>query len=204
MTTIGFLHTSPVHVPTFTALVRELSPNATDIHVVREDLLARARAGEAYEIDLTELQDADIIVCTCSTIGASAERAGGAATVRVDRPMAAQAVRYAKVAVVAALASTVEPTMDLLREEAAKAGTTPKLTLVDAGSAWPFFEAGDLAGYHEAIADHIRALDADVVVLAQASMAPAAVLVPQVNTLASPRSAVEYAIRAAQEGHPRQ
>lgn len=196
MTTFGFLHTSPVHVPTFRDLVRELAPDVHDIHVVDEELLARARAGEDVAIELDPLKDADVVVCTCSTIGPIAERQGEN-VIRVDRPMAREAARSTKVGVVVALESTIEPTLALLEEEGSQ-----EITVGYAQDAWAFFEAGDLPGYYEAIARAASKLgDVDVVVLAQASMAPAAALI-QRPALSSPRLAVQYAIRAAQQGNP--
>ncbi|NUT37975.1 MAG: hypothetical protein HOV79_33425 [Hamadaea sp.] len=197
MTVIGFLHTSEVHVPTFRALVAELLPGAEDCHVVDEALLAKARAGRPYADGLAaavaQLEKADVIVCTCSTIGEAAEGADPR-VIRVDRPMAARAVAYGRVGVVAALESTLGPTADLVREEAAAAGWETEIVLAPCLEAWLLFESGDLAGYHETVARHVAALtEVDVVVLAQASMAPVVALLGDhpVPVLASPRIAVE-------------
>lgn len=43
-TTIGFLHTSPVHVSTFDALTHQSWPLLGTIHVVNESILTQARA----------------------------------------------------------------------------------------------------------------------------------------------------------------
>jgi hypothetical protein len=62
------------------------------------------------------------------------------------------------------------------------------------GEAWPLFESGDLSAYARVIADSIAqtARAGDVVVLAQASMAPAERLVQHLGipVLSSPRSGV--------------
>jgi hypothetical protein len=67
--------------------------------------------------------------------------------------------------------------------------------------AWAEFEAGDLDGYHASIARHVRGLaaDFDVVVLAQASMAPVAALLHDlaIPVLTSPRLAVLRAVEIA-------
>src|ERR1043165_4992586 len=101
MADITFLHTSPVHVATFDALLKDVAPQLTASHLVREDLLARAqRAG----IDAAALiagvrsarqaaaANARAVVCTCSTIGGLAEatRANVPIT-RIDRAMADEA-----------------------------------------------------------------------------------------------------------------
>jgi hypothetical protein len=67
----------------------------------------------------------------------------------------------------------------LFEECAANVGSSA--TPIDAPclDAWELFEAGDHAGYVDRVARHVQGLadDVDVVVLAQASMAPAADLV---------------------------
>ena len=67
-------------------------------------------------------------------------------------------------------------------------------------SAWAHFEQGDHTGYIAAIAECLRraAGDADVIVLAQASMADAAALCADlpILILSSPRLGLEAAIRA--------
>ncbi|MFI1993138.1 hypothetical protein [Actinoplanes sp. NPDC020271] len=188
MSTIGFLHTADVHVATFRALVAELAPGWRDEHVVDASLLADARAGipvqERVRARLAELAGADVMVCTCSTIGPEAELAG---VMRADRPMArAAVVAGGRIAVAYAVESTREPTTALLRDEDPSAD----LLFVPCLEAWPFFEAGDLDGYHAAIATRLRDVPADVIVLAQPSMAPAADLLPTRHVLSSPRAAV--------------
>jgi hypothetical protein len=202
VTTIGFLHTAEVHVATFRRLFAELAPpGLDDLHLVDEGLLADARrTGTAPKLAdrLSELvtAGADLIVCTCSTIGADAEAMSGEVPVlRLDRPMAEAAIAAGdRIAVVATVESTMEPTLALLRETAER-----PVTLIPSPcyAAWRHFEAGDLTAYDEAIAAHIRAVaaDADVFVLAQASMAGAVALLPGLAVLASPRAAVVAAVK---------
>lgn len=208
MTTIGFLHTSSVHVPIFDGLTRQASLLLETVHVVDEQLLGQARAEgpeameSAVRARLGELADngADIICCTCSTIGDIAERAGlGVPVFRVDRPMARRAVELGpRIGVVAALDSTLVPTRDLIVRQAAGAEVAIELVLAD--GAWALFEAGDADGYLRVIAESARALEerADVIVLAQASMAAAEERLEglQVPVLSSPRLAVEHAVAA--------
>ena len=190
--TLAFLHTADVHVATFSGLASEVAPGAMDVHLVDAQLLSDARrrgldAGVEARVlaRLRELavREPGAIVCTCSTIGGSAERLAqeiGTPVVRIDRPMAESAVAHGgRVALVVAVDSTLAPTRQLFEECAANAGSD--VTLVDAPclDAWERFEAGDHAGYLERVARHVRGLadDVDVAVLAQASMAPAADLV---------------------------
>jgi glutamate racemase len=212
--TIAFLHTADVHVATFSRLLNDVAPGATDVHLVDAELLNDARrhglhAGiEAHVLArLRELavREPGAIVCTCSTLGGSAERVAQkleTPVVRIDRPMAESAVANGgRVALVAAIDSTLAPTRHLLEECAAQAGSD--VTLVDAPcfDAWERFEAGDHAGYLDRVARHVRGLadDVDVVVLAQASMAPAADLLGDlsISVLSSPRLAVVRAVARA-------
>ena len=217
MTIVGFLHTSPHHAATFRTLVTELLPDAEVIEVVDEIVLDQARRhGErdvrvlgAIADRLAELVDADVIVCTCSTLGGVAEhvgRAAGAAVVRVDRAMVDRAVEIAgagagRVAVVAAIESTVGPARALFDEVMLATGAVLQVDVHVIEGAWQRFESGDLDGYLDVIASRLPTIAAsvDVVVLAQASMAPAVGRVDlSVPILSSPRLAIE-ALRAGSE-----
>ena len=196
---LALLHTSPVHVATFDRLRDEEAPALVLRHTVDETLLARARQdGPASVVSDVETYlraareaGAAAVLCTCSTIGGIAEAARvGLPVLRVDRPMAAAAVAIgSRIRVLAALVDTAGPTIDLIADEARAAGrvVSPSVTIVD--GAWARFEAGDRDGYLALIADEIAAItDADVIVLAQASMADAVQLTTvDVPVLSSPR-----------------
>lgn len=208
MAKIGFLHTADVHVGTFQALTAARGHQA--VHVVDATLLADARAhgvDAALEARLAERlrevarQGPDIIVCTCSSLGGAAERIPLPVPVlRLDRPMAEAAVALGgRIAVVATTESTLAPTRDLLLECAPDAD----VRLAPCLSAWVLFLAGDQDGYLRTVAAHVRTLDADVIVLAQASLAPAAASLTDlgVPVLSSPISAVDTAIRVCSKLH---
>jgi len=207
VTTFGFLHTADGHVDLFTGLLTRLSPEDDAVHVVDPSLLTDARRRGGVDDDLRTRIGARLealaargaarVVCTCSTIGGPSEeigRAAGVDVLRVDRPMARMAVAGGdRIAVVAALESTIGPTHDLLARTAEQAGR--HVTVVDAPclEAWAHFEAGAHDRYHAAIASHLESLDTtvDVIVLAQASMAPVEALVRLRSlVLSSPRTAV--------------
>lgn len=201
---VAFLHTSPVHIATFDRLMQALAPAVSVTHLVDEALLADAQrvglddAPLVARVQATMARAAEdgasLVVCTCSTLGGLAERvptAGRYVAARIDRAMADRAVRRGpKVLVVAALASAVGPTEALIRESADALGAPVSLRTRVVPDAWPFFERGDLLGYVAAVARDVRQQcgDADVVVLAQASMAPAAAALGDLNVevLASP------------------
>jgi hypothetical protein len=211
MSRILFLHTSPAHIPTFDTLLAEIAPSIQATHVVDERLLQDAREGGITSaihervgkaIQAAATTDTALVVCTCSTLGGVAEQHATAdlPIVRVDRAMAELAVATGSdILVVAALASTLVPTRALLEQVAADTGRRIVITEILCETAWPYFAQGDLAMYHGIIAESIRqhAEGANVVVLAQASMAGAAALCADLALpiLSSPRLAVEAAVR---------
>ncbi|WP_248294764.1 hypothetical protein [Actinoplanes sp. TBRC 11911] len=100
----------------------------------------------------------------------------------------------ARIAVLYAVASTWGPTRTLLAEAGARA-----ITPVPCLDAWALFAGGELEAYAQMVAREARkaAAEADVIVLAQASMASAATLLADLTipVLTSPRIAVERAVR---------
>ncbi|MFJ8949368.1 aspartate/glutamate racemase family protein [Streptomyces sp. NPDC102381] len=184
---LTLVHTSPVHVPVFDALRDADHPGLELRHVVREELLVRAGAEgpEAVTDEVRALlvaavaDGADAVLCTCSTLGAVAEGLAadaGVPVLRVDRPMAARAVAAGKrIAVVATVRSTFGPTVDLVEEEARRAGRAVDVRTVFVEGAWELFLAGDRDGYLALVATAIDGIaEADVIVLAQASLTDAA------------------------------
>ncbi|MBV1855098.1 aspartate/glutamate racemase family protein [Catellatospora tritici] len=205
---LALLHTSQVHVPTFDRLRDEVAPSRTLYHIVAEHLLDEARrngtasvaAQVTREVERAAEIGARALLCTCSTIGGLAEQAAdqaGIPVLRVDRPMAAAAVATgARITVLAALTSTLVPTTQLIEEEAARAGRSVSVSARAIPGAWDLFEAGAVTGYLDLVVEALTEVtDADVIVLAQASMAPAAkqaaVSIPVVS---SPRLGLRAAI----------
>lgn len=209
---IAFLHTSPVHVETFERLVQSADPSVKVDHFVDESLLADAQRLGATDPEIVQrvqaamvgaaAHGAAIVICTCSTIGGSAERtpaSPGFAVARIDRAMADRAVALGpRVRVVAALQSTLAPTAALIHESAAALQAGVELEPLFVPDAWPHFLRGDRAAYVQSVAVAVRAAGAgaDVVVLAQASMAPAVDLLHDlgVQVLASPALGVHSAL----------
>ena len=210
---IAFLHTSPVHMATFDQLMRELAPDLRVAHVVREDLLADAQTEGADSPPLVArirqamgdagASGASVVVCTCSTIGGLAERTptdGRFRAARIDRAMADRAaVLGPRVLVVAALESTVGPTTELIRESARSLAATLEIRTLVVEDAWPHLQRGDRPAYLQAVVQAVvqavssAAGSTDVVVLAQASMAPAAARLGGlgVDVLSSPALGVQ-------------
>lgn len=216
--TLTLLHTAASHVPRFDALLTSLKSvdavNAQHVdmqHVVEASLLADARRlgvddarvqGRLEQVLASLAETTAVVLCTCSTLGAAAEAfdgAFGARVVRVDRPLAAEAVAQgSKIALVAALASTLEPTRALLEDEAARAGKKVTLFMSVCEDAWSHFERGDEDAYLRAVAAHVDVVEAhgDVIVLAQASMLGAETSVKTLKpVLSSPRLGLLAALK---------
>ena len=218
--TLSFLHTSPVHIPTFRALLADLAPDILARHVVDENLLSEARASGGVTPELRKRIEgtllameglgATVIVCTCSTIGAVVEELNGsmsATLLRIDRPMAREAVARGKHVVVAAtLASTLEPTRALISSAARQAHKQVEIIDLLCDKAWNYFEQGDQQAYLQEVASQLEraATSGDVIVLAQASMARASEFYTDlpVPVLTSPRSGLLEAIQAYRGRYP--
>ncbi len=195
---IVFLHTSPVHIATFDGLRDRFAPDLAIRHVVREDLLERAIAqgGLTAEVEaaataaLGEIvaEDTQVIVCTCSTLGPVAESFDADAPIpvmRIDRPMADNAVMQGShIAVCGAVSTALVSTVALVRDSADYLGRSG-VTVLDHlfASAWKYFQQGDMDAYHREVARGLRgaALTADLIILAQASMAGAIVHCPDIT-----------------------
>lgn len=123
---------------------------------------------------------ADLVMLTCSSISqlaAPVSEKVGIPVLRIDEAMADAAVRQgSRIAVLATLPTTLTPTLALLRERAALAGAAPEFTDEVIDGAFAAVSAGDRPEHDRLVAAAIErvAAGADVVVLAQASMASAA------------------------------
>ena len=210
--TLGLIHTSATLVPVFAELCAEHLPNVETFNIVddslikdvirRRKLTAQTASRVSDYIRLAESAGADQILVTCSSIGAAVEAAASSvetAVLRVDQPMADQAVRQAKrIGVVATLSTTLEPTADLVRRRAAALSREVTLTARLCDGAFGALMSGDAAAHDAMVAKALGELaeQVDVILLAQASMAR---VVDQLDNsqrkvpiLASPPTAIEH------------
>jgi Asp/Glu/hydantoin racemase len=209
---LGLVHTSATLVPVFGQLCKAKLPNVEVFNIADDSLVKGIMAAGhltpqisrrvASYLESAELAGADYILVTCSSIGPAVEAAAkliGVPVLRVDQPMADQAVQTGKhIGVIATLRTTLEPTADLIERRAEKAGKRIKLTSRLCEGAFDALMNGDAAKHDALVAGALKELSqsADVIVLAQASMArvedglaPAEKRVP---ILASPGIAVDY------------
>jgi hypothetical protein len=132
--------------------------------------------------------------------GAAETATGNFRAMRIDRAMADSAVKQGRrILVAAALESTLAPTLELLRGSAGSIGPDVQLAPLLVKDEWKCFETGEREDYISAVADAIQAGSDgfDVVVLAQASMAPVAGRCGNIGIpiLSSPRIGVETAVK---------
>lgn len=211
-TRLGLIHTSATLVPVFAQLCKEKLPGVEVFNIADDSLVKGIREAGALTptiarrvagyLESAELAGADYILVTCSSIGPAVEagaRLMGVPVLRVDQPMADQAVATGRrIGVIATLPTTLEPTADLVRRRAALAGKAVAIQSKLCAGAFEALMAGDAATHDAGIAAALRELarQVDVIVLAQASMArvvdtlaPADRAVP---ILASPGIAIDY------------
>ncbi len=210
--TLGLIHTSATLVPVFAQLCKDKLPGVSVFNIADDSLvkgiiaagrltpvIARRVAGY---LESAELAGADYILVTCSSIGPAVEagaRLIGVPVLRVDQPMADQAVAQGrKIGVLATLRTTLEPTADLIQRRAALAGKQISLTSRLCEGAFEALMSGDAPAHDAKVAAALKELSqqVEVIVLAQASMARVVeTLAPadrRVPILASPGIAVDY------------
>ena len=204
---LTLFHTAPSNETLFRGLLAEMGPEIPSRHVLAADLLDRATAEGRVTPDIASdvtarmqaaLDDgARMLLCTCSTLGTCADQMNDPRVMRIDRAMAQRATTAGgRVLVAACVASTLDPTVTLLRES----GPNAQIETLLMADLWPRFQAGERELYWQGIAERLRerASAFDCIVLAQASMAGAADLLSDlpIPVLSSPRIGIEAAVAA--------
>lgn len=210
--TLGLIHTSATLVPVFQQLCNEHLKDVNVFNIVDDSLIKdvinqgelsshTARRVVDY-VGSAESAGADLILVTCSSIGAAVETAAGLTSVpvlRVDQPMTDLAVQSGtKVGVIATLPTTLAPTSDLVKRRAALAGKEIQLVSRLCEGAFDALMSGNAALHDQMVADALKELsgEVDVILLAQASMARVvdglAESDKRVPILASPPLAVKH------------
>jgi hypothetical protein len=210
--TVGLLHTVPALAATFDDLIRASAADLRRIHVAdawlldtarRDGVTAAVRETVVTHVRQLESLGAHAVLVTCSSIGEAAETAAGQVgvpVVRVDAAMADEATAIAsgpgaggRIAVLATLSSTLGPTGRLVERATRAARRHVEVTAELVTGAAEAHDRGDREQVDRIVAAAVvaAATRADVVVLAQASMARAAELADvAVPVLSSPRGGV--------------
>ncbi len=211
--TLAFIHTGHVLIPVFGQLSKEHLAGVDVFHMLDESLIRNTIAlGGLSKLTIRRLLGmiesahqggADAVMVTCSSIGegvAIAREQFDFPILRVDEAMAEKAVETGgRIGVAATLRTTLEPTVALLRETAARAGRDVQIVPQLSDGAFERLIAGDALQHDRMLAAALSELrkDVDVIVLAQASMARVAA---QFNGPGPPiLSSPELAIRRARE-----
>ena len=184
---VVLVHTVAGLVPVFQELANGLPGDVKISNIVDESLLEDAitaggltRSVNRRVVDHV-LSAADsgavAILATCSSIGPAVEIASQLVDVpvlRIDEPMATAAIESGRrIGVLATVASTLDPTVNLLRRCAQGLEKDIELTPVLRDQAFTAMRSGDGARHDEIIVEALMdlAVNVDVIVLAQASMA---------------------------------
>lgn len=203
---LAILHTTPATIGAMKDVCGRLLPGVRVWNYLDDSLLpqinreGRIGPSVAYRfqslIALAAAARPEVILSACSSVGGLMEQARELHTIplaRIDEPMAALAAsRPGKIVVCATVKSTLEPTMDLLRRKAGPERQLDCLLIREAGA---LLAQGRGEEYLALIAGRLKAAADryDVVVLAQASMAKAAELMPErlrAKLLSSPETGI--------------
>jgi Asp/Glu/hydantoin racemase len=209
--TLALIHTSPVLAPTFTQLASELLPDVRVFHMVDESLIkntiatgsmSKATARRVFAlIESAQQAGADVVLVTCSSIGKAVEFARPLIDIpvlRVDEPMANAAIdKGSKIGVAATLRTTMEPTLQLLKDTAANRQKKVEIIPCLCEGAFEALLSGQSDRHDQMVSEALQGLaeTVDVIVLAQASMARVIPGLPAGGApiLSSPRLAMETA-----------
>ena len=208
MKKIGIIHTTPATIDSLNQLVKEIVGDVEVINFLDDSILKDMR--DKHNVDFVRERwisyakvlgqlGADAVLSACSTVGAFAEEADKILDVpvyRIDDAMCSAAVEMGEVvSVFATLASTLEPTVDLIERKAYETGKRIKVNTVLVEGAY----AALMEGHKDVHDAKIKALverylpESDVAVLAQASMASAVTLAGEdaKKILKSPKMGIE-------------
>jgi Asp/Glu/hydantoin racemase len=212
MPTLTILHTTLATTVSLPPLAAEIMPDVTVRNIADDTILPQLLQSNG---DLTLVQErviqyacyaaqtgAEVVLCACSSIGEIvpiAQEYLPVPILRIDEPMAEEAVRRGKrIGIAATLKTTLEPTTRLILRKAQEAEKdyTIKSCLIE--EAYQHLMAGDTQAHDRLLVQCLEELSAetDLIVLAQASMAR---VLPQLppdvaeHALTSPRLGLERA-----------
>jgi len=215
--TLALIHTSQVFLtiePTFQRLFSEIIPEVRLINIMDDSLLphciaeggltpAVTRRMCAYVV-AAETAGADAALSLCSSLGPAvdvARKMVGIPVIKIDDAHTEKAVREAdRIGVMATVATTLAPTVALIREKAAAIGKEVTVAESLSNAAFEALMSGDRERHDTMVAGAARALapDVDLILFAQASMTRLAPRIEQETgkpVLTSPRLAIEYTKR---------
>jgi glutamate racemase len=185
---IAFIHTSPAAIGPLMQFYSEAAPEVEITNLLDDGLLrllaaqnsavAESRLAEMIKT-AGETYGAELAMITCSSVSKEmAEHLGGSfdlPVLKIDYPMARQAVRSGtRIGVAATFSPTIVPTSKLLSEAAEEAGAEIEIIKEVVPEAYTALLANDIAKHDELLFEALKRLEQQkvaVVVLAQVSMA---------------------------------
>lgn len=187
MSKAAIFHTSAATLALFQTLTAKIMPEVEIMHIVEDSMIRDViknggptpaiNARIAGYVQAAERAGCRAFMTACSSIGASVEQCQlltSMLVTRIDEAMVEKAISQGKrVAVLATVETTLKPTLEFIKRKAMEAGKEIEIIPTLMSEAFTALLAGDnathdrivLAGLREALAN------ADVIVLAQASMA---------------------------------
>ncbi|MCE1195002.1 aspartate/glutamate racemase family protein [bacterium] len=220
MRTIAAIYTGVALVKPLSDQLKEALPGFRIMNILDDSLIAeiiaegrltpavRRRLYSYY--DAAASAGAELILNTCSSIGDAVYAAREfipVPIVRIDEAMARRAVAEAsRIAVLATLSTTLDPTISLVKRCAAEAGKTVTAISAVAEGAFPAITAGDAATHDRLVAETAKkvAEDCDVILLAQGSMARMEAPLRELTgktVYSSPRLAIETLKKMLEAGN---
>ncbi|MBQ6335275.1 MAG: Asp/Glu/hydantoin racemase [Erysipelotrichaceae bacterium] len=206
---VVLIHTSPVSLNELKALFKEIVPEVEMVNIIDDSLLEEVKKNghitpaiisrmNSY-VQVAKTLEPDLIFNQCSSVGEAfdlARKQATCKTLKIDEPMAEKAVSLgSKIGVVATVASTVQPSSDLVRNTAKKLGKEVEVKEYLVDGALDILMSGDVDKHNELVINEIKKAEEenDVVVLAQGSMTAILPLLTDIRkpVLTSPRLAVE-------------
>jgi len=184
---IAFVHTVGFLVDEFKRLMRAQLPGIDCFHILNESLLQDLLRGSeptlihrrvVSQVHLAIDAGADLVVMTCSSTSPAidiARQTSNRPILKIDDPMAAEAVNCGpRIGLLCTATSTVAPSTSLLLAHAELQSRTVAIHPHVDADAYRALMAGDRVTHDALVHDAAARLsrDVDVLVLAQASLAP--------------------------------
>lgn len=216
--TLAILHTTPVTVEPLKQLAQQYLAECKVINIVDDSILPRLsrNGGNVEEVEaklvqyaaFAEEEGANAILNACSSVGEVVEKMQARVSIpviRIDEAMAESAINRGRtIGVAATMPTTLKPTIRLVEEKAEELGKEVRVKSMLAESAFKKLAEGDPEGHDQLLSKALLELanQADVVVLAQASMARVVSKLPrsrQDTFLTSPELGMER-VKRVMEG----
>jgi Asp/Glu/hydantoin racemase len=184
---VAVIHTFLYSVEDFKSLFQKFLPEVEMINIIDDSLLAESLANKKRTEGVTQRMalyafaaqslGADAILNQCSSVAGAVDLIQPMLKipyVKVDQPMAEEAVRLGeKIAVIATAVSTVEPSSQLVEEMGRRAGKRVTVTRCYCEGAYEaLLNEGNQAKHNDIVIGQVKraAETHDVIVMAQGSM----------------------------------